>query len=77
MKDKKFLLNMLLTLVSNEARRKTEGIQKFIEQNVKENERSFDDDQAIWCEARQYEEMPVVDNIYYDMLANDLRMALC
>lgn len=68
---------MLLTLVSNEARRKTEGIQKFIEQNVKENERSFDDDQAIWREARQYEEMPVVDNIYYDMLANDLRMALC
>lgn len=68
---------MLLKLVSNEAREKTEGIQEFIEQNVKENERSFDDEQAIWQEARQYEEMPIVDNIYYDMLANDLKTALC
>lgn len=68
---------MLLKLVSNEARQKTEGIQKFIEQNVKENERTFDDEQYIWREARQYEEMPIVDNIYYDMLANDLKTALC
>lgn len=78
MKDKiKFLLNMLLKLVSNEAREKAEGIQKFIEQNIKENERSFDDEQAIWQAARQYEEIPVVDNIYYEMLVNDLKLALC
>ena len=67
---------MNLQLVSDYAIEKTEDICQFVSTNLPEDQQRFDSREEIWSIAREYEDIPNIDNIFYNLLYHDFLVAV-
>lgn len=67
---------MNLQLVSDYAIEKTDDICQFVSTNLPEDQQRFDNREEIWSIAREYQDIPNTDNIFYNLLYHDFLAAV-